>query len=363
MSPQFTLPGGFAGQAETDHLDFLQAGWIHQGPPESHFGILQLRYGHSFAHLSTRPSLQSIPDQSRIELLDSTISGAPPLDNLGVRTRQQIAIAWQPQSVHAARTGHRISLGGGWNTGAARNRFTTPSGANLITADAAPALVVEYNTPLDTRGQVRAMNAYAADHIALTQTLAVDLGALADFSRGSLPAQSSPAGPFTPARIFSAQSHLISWNSLSPRAGFAWRVPHTHGFIVRGAYLRLYSPLAGRYLDFGNPNSLGGTEYQWIDRNSDRWFQPDERGPLLLRFGGPYSSIAPSLGPPYSDEFDVGAEFAVVRKRLPPFNCFAVMKNTAWLSLTPVCRLKPSPLIPFSIPGLMASAALQTIDS
>jgi hypothetical protein len=322
MSPQFTLPGGFAGQAKTDHLDVLQAGWIHQAPPESRFGILQLRYGHSFAHLATRPALQSTPGQSRIELLGSTITGAPPLDNLGVRTRRQIAIAWQPQSVHTAGTGHRISLGGGWNTGAARNRFTTPSGANLITANAAPAFVVEYNTPLDTRAQVRTMSAYAADHIALTQTLAINLGALADFSRGSLPAQSSPAGPLAAARIFRGQPDLISWNSLSPRAGFAWRVPHTHGLVVRGAYLRLYSPLAGRYLDFGNPNSLGGSEYQWIDRNSDRWFQPGEQGPLSLRFGGPYSSIAPSLGRPYSDEFDVGAEFAVVRKTVAAIQLF-----------------------------------------
>ena len=322
MSPQFTLPGGFAGQVESDHLDFLQAGWIHQAPPSSRFGILQLRYGHSFAHLDTRPSVQSSPNQSRIELLGGAVTGAPPLDNLAVRTRQQIAVAWQPQFFHIVGTQHRLSVGGGWSTGAVRNRFTTPSGVNLITANAAPAFVVEYNTPLDSRGQVLSINAYAADHIALTRTLAIDLGALADFSRGSLPAQSSPAGPFTPARIFAAQSHLISWNSLSPRAGFAWRVPHTHGLIVRGAYLRLYSPLAGRYLDFGNANSLGGIEYQWIDRNSDQWFQPEEQGPPLLRFGGPYSSIAPSLDRPYSDEFDVGAEFAVVRKTVAAIQLF-----------------------------------------
>jgi hypothetical protein len=40
MAPSFVLPGGFPGEPETDHLDFLQVGWTHQlsvasglGPP------------------------------------------------------------------------------------------------------------------------------------------------------------------------------------------------------------------------------------------------------------------------------------------------------------------------------------------
>jgi hypothetical protein len=154
---------------------------------------------------------------------------------------------------------------------------------NLVTANRLPAFRVEFNTPLDSHDVVRSFSSYFADHVSLTPSLSLDLAAFADFSRGSLPAQSSPAGAFTPARTFGAQPDLIVWNSLSPRAGFAWQVPYSHGLVLRGMYFRLYPPLAGRYLDFGNPNSLGGSAYQWIAPNSNGPFQPGEQGSLLVR--------------------------------------------------------------------------------
>jgi hypothetical protein len=73
-------------------------------------------------------------------------------------------------------------------------------------------------------------------------------------------------------------------------------------------------------LDFGNPDSLGGSVYQWIASDPEPPFGPAEQGRLLLRFGGPYSSISPTLRRPDSDEFDVGAEFRPVRSSVasPP---------------------------------------------
>jgi hypothetical protein len=64
-------------------------------------------------------------------------------------------------------------------------------------------------------------------------------------------------------------------------------------------------------LDFGNPNSLGGSMYQ----------ATGERG-LLLRFGGPYSSISPSLQRPYSDEFDLGSEFRLTPRSFASVHLF-----------------------------------------
>ena len=193
MAPSFVLPGGFPGEPETDHLDFLQVGWTHLLPAASGLGVIEVRYGYSVAHLDT----STVPSgQSRIELLGGTVSGAPPLANLAVRTRQGIEAAWQPAVLRALGTRHQIVAGGGWKTSEPRNRFTTPSDMNLITANGAPAFVMEFNTPLDSRELVRSFSGYVADHVSLTPSLSLDLGAFADFSRGSLPAQSSPAGPF-----------------------------------------------------------------------------------------------------------------------------------------------------------------------
>jgi hypothetical protein len=348
LAPSFVLPGGFAGQPETDHLDFLQVGWTHLLPAASGLGILEMRYGYSVAHLDT-----TVPNgQSRIELLGGMVSGAPPLGNLAVRTRQGIEAAWEPGILHAIGTRHQIAAGGGWKTSEPRNRFAAPSDMNLVTADGAPAFVIEFNTPLDSREIVRSFASYSTDHVSLTPSLSIDLGALADLSRGSLPAQSSPPGAFSPARTFAAQPDLIVWNSLSPRAGFAWQVPRLHGLLLRAAYFRLYAPLAGRYLDFGNPNSLGGSEYQWIAPNANGPFQPSEQGNLLLRFSGPYSSISPSLQRPYSDEFDLGAEFRLAPRSVASIHLFrrddkdriaAIDTGVPAQAFTPVSILDPGP--------------------
>ena len=114
----------------------------------------------------------------------------------------------------------------------------------------------------------------------------------------------------------------------------------------------MYAPLAGRYLDFGNPNSLGGSVYQWIAPNSNGPFQPSEQGSLLLRFGGPYSSISPSLHRPYSDEFDIGAEFPLAPRSVASIHLFrrddkdriaAIDTGVPAQAFTPVSILDPGP--------------------
>jgi hypothetical protein len=354
MAPSFILPGGFGGEPETDHLDFLQAGWTHQLSAASGLGIVQVRYGYAIAHLdtSTAPTGQSL-----IELLGGAVTGLVPLGNLAVRPRHQIEAAWHPAVLRLLGTRHRIVGGAGWKRSDVRNRFSTPSGMNLITADGAPTFVMEFNTPLDSREGVRSFSSYLGDHLSLVSSLSLDVSALADLSRGSLPGQSSPRGQFAPQREFGEVPDLIAWNSVSPRAGFAWQVPHSHGLVFRGTYFRVYAPLAGRYLDFGNPNSLGGSVYQWLSPDSNASFEPAQRGNLLWRFGGPYSSISPSLGRPYSDQFDLGGEFALSRLSFASIHLFrrddqnriaAIDSGVPPSAFTPVSILDPGP---DAIPG------------
>jgi hypothetical protein len=349
MAPSFVLPGGFPGAPEVDHFDFVQVGWTHLRPAASGLGVIEVRYGYSVAHLDARTAPTG---QSRVELLGGTVSGAPPLGNLAVRPRHEINAAWQPGVLRAMGTRHQIVAGGGWRRSGLRNRFTTPSDMNLITANGVPAFVMEFNTPLDSRELVRSFSSFVADHVSLTPSLSLDLGAFADFSRGSLPAQSSPAGSFAPGRTFAAQPDLIVWNSLSPRAGFAWQVPHSHGLVLRGTYFRPYPPLAGRFLDFGNPNSLGGGAYQGISTSSNGSFQKGEEGSLLLRFGGPYSSISPAIHRPYSDEFGIGAEFPLAPRGVASIHLFrrdeknriaAINTGVPAQAFTPISILDPGP--------------------
>lgn len=321
LSPEFLSPDGVAGLNETDHLDFVQAGWTHVWSARA-AGTLEIRYGDSFAHLDTAPAVVTPINQSSIELAGGAVTGEPPLTNLAVRARQQIAAAWAPGTAQLTGTHHQFMAGGGWRTSLPQNRYRTPSDLNLITVAGAPAEVVEFNTPLDSRERITSASAWVTDHVSLARRLTVDLGAMADFSRGGIPAQSSPFGFYTPVRQVAAQPDLIAWNSLSPRAGLAWQVPHARGLVLRGAFFRLYAPLAGRYLDYGNPNSLGGNVYSWSDANGDGWFEPGEQGTLLARFGGPYSSISPSLRRPCADEWNLGAEMPLPLSTLASIHLF-----------------------------------------
>jgi len=338
VGPPFTLPHGFSGEAEVDHLDFVQVGWTRVSSEASRLGTFQLRYGYSTAHLDGQQTGHPPrPTQSRIELFGGLVAGAPPLQNFAIRTRHNIQAVWQPGKLTTGGISHQIVAGGGWSVSSPRNRFGTPSNIELITANTAPAMVVRLNTPLDTRETVRFFSGYIADRVTLSSAVLLDTGVLLDLSRGSARGQ-----PGT----------LIAWNSVSPRAGFTWQAPHVRGLSFRAAYFRLYAPLAGRYLDFGNRNSLSGFEYSWIDRNSDGLFQSAEQGPLLMRFGGLFSSISSSLRRPYSDEFDVGADIMLLHRTFAGIHLFrrdekdriaGIDVGVPTRSFSPVTILDPGP--------------------
>jgi hypothetical protein len=324
IAPSLITWNGFKGESETDRFDTVQAGWTHHAA-----GILEVRYAYSVARLETRTGAAGA---SRIDLVSGAVTGAPPLANLARRPRHSLRAAWQPQVRR-----HRIAVGGGWDIASPGNRLVAPSNGYQVTANGVPAFVVAFNPPAETRAGIHSFSGFAADRISVAHGLSLDVGALVDVSRGAV--QDRPG-------------NLIAWNSLSPRVGLAWAVPRAHGLILRGGYSRLYEPLAGRYLDFGDPNSLGGIEYQWNDLNTGGLPQPAKQGPLVMRFGGPYSSIAPSLGRPYADEFNTGAEMALGSRLSGGIRLFrrdeksriaAVNTGVPAQAFSPVAILDPGP--------------------
>jgi hypothetical protein len=270
MSPAFTDPAGFPGLRETDGFDFAQAGWTRQE--------LHVRYAFSRARLNTI-STSGAGVQSKIDLAGGVTGDAPPLANRGARTRHQLEAA-----IALTRGRHRFAAGGGWERAGIANRWSAPSDLNLVTAGGAPAFVVVLNTPADSRSRIHGWSAYVRDQVRIASWLLGDAALVADVAR----------------------SGAIAWSSASPRAGLS--LSPVSRLTLRGSFARTYAPLAGRYLDYGSRDSLGGTRFQWADRNADGLWQPSETGTLLGRFGGPYSAIDPHLRRPYADQFDLCAE-------------------------------------------------------
>ena len=282
VMPSFYGVEGFESLREVDHFDLVQTGWTHLFG--SNAGALEVRYGYSTAHLDTSP-LQGQNTPGQIDLLDPAPVDAP-LSNFAVRTRHQMAAAWQTGELRLGGTAHRFSASTTLETSAPRNRFQTSGGTDLISAAGQPALAVSLNTPTDNRERINWLAVSVGDSIRWTHGITLDAGLVLDGSHGSVEGQ--PGG--------------ISWTSAAPRAGIAAPVPGLPGLTLRGGYARTYAPLAGRYLDFGDPGSLSGLVYN------------EQTGQLLERFGGAYSSIDPQLRRPYSDGFHLAAELALPRR-------------------------------------------------
>jgi hypothetical protein len=283
-APSFTYPSieGFAGCAERDSFESYQGAWnrVTAG------GLWQARASASWANLNTASNTPT-GAESITDLATGATSGAPPLTNLATRTRQSTSASYARPRLEIGKSRHSLTFGAGFNHAAIRNRYAIPSGTNLITANGAPAYaLIFYDTQPDFTERTENFTAYARDAIALRPWLTADVGAVADLARG---------GP-------------VSWHTVSPRLGLAFTPGNFRRLAFRAGYARLYAPLAGRYLDFAPFNGLGGAEYQWLPGNAGTGYQPPQLGPLVLRFGAPFSSIDPSLRPPNASEFNVAAE-------------------------------------------------------
>lgn len=264
---------------EDRRLDLVQAGWRRQG--------LNLRYGFARAELATaaagRADRGAIP---RWELTTGALDGPAPLETRGTRRRHNFAGGYDARPAR----GHHLRASFVAGSAGIENRYGGPP-LHVITAQGAPAFVVEWSAPARARSRIRSAAVGIQDRVQLARgVLAVEAGLLLDASRGS-----------------AAGRRAISWTHLFRSAGVALTPPGLRWLTLRGGYARRYQALAGRYLEFANPGAIGGLEYRWVDRNRDGRFQPEERGELLRRFGAPYWTVSPLLRRPLVDEFTVEA--------------------------------------------------------
>jgi hypothetical protein len=181
-------------------------------------------------------------------------------------------------------------------------------GVTLNTFEGAASNLIAWNTPVVTQSRY-------TDHVLFFQDtvtkgrVVLDLGLRYQYTKGSLPAQSSPAGPFAPARNF-AEQDVISWSDLAPRLGLIFDIRGDHKSAFKLGYGRYYHQLNPEPIEAQSQNALGGTGYNWIDRNGDLQFQPGELGDLLFAFGGSsITTVDPDLKRPRTDEVSAGFEF------------------------------------------------------
>jgi hypothetical protein len=176
---------------------------------------------------------------------------------------------------------------------------------NLYTQNGLPAFVDLYNTPLRIKRNTMSNAVFAADSF-LIGRLTVTVGARLENVRGWLPAQSSPAGNFAPARSFPEMKDIIDWTNVSPRIGFSLDLTGDGKTALKANVARYYYTISTAIPNAVNPNSLSGERHVWNDLNGDKKFQKGEEGALVSVFGGTRTSIDPNLKQPYTNELVLG---------------------------------------------------------
>ncbi|MGH9591663.1 MAG: hypothetical protein ACRD5L_01130, partial [Bryobacteraceae bacterium] len=302
--------------SEQDHLDYVQTGWHRTWLG----GELEARYSYSATHISTLARTGTLPstflgvvaaglETAYVELTSGATHGGPLLQTAPVRPRHGGLATWRKDNIRHNGVSHSLNLIVYVDRALIRNRFENPPLSYAITSAGVPSSAVILNTAVEPSATVRHFDFGFDDRIRLGSRVTISEQVILSAWNGGTPAQGEPpgGGPL----MFAAKPDLIVWKNAGSRFGVALRVPGVNALVLRAGLGRSYEPLAGRYLDFGNPNAISGLEYKWVDANHDGVFDSSEEAGLLSRFGGAYSAIDPNLRQPHTDEFYAAAELSL----------------------------------------------------
>ena len=209
---------------------------------------------------------------------------------------------------------HALKVGFQLGKGSNHHQRTMNGGIDLYQEynNKVPASVMIHNTPQDTREVIKYdLGIYVQDSLRWNR-VTVNPGLRIELFNTYVPAQSSPAGQFVPARSFDKVENLPSWKDLAPRLGFVYDVfgdSKTALKLHMGKYMRAFSTVG--FAQVYNPNTLQTDRRTWSDLNGDDIAQPNEIGPVVTPFN--ISGVSnrrpdPDIKRPYQWETTLGVQ-------------------------------------------------------
>lgn len=279
VAPQATTRGD-------DNFDQFQAHWTRF---LSSTALLSANFGAVNAILSSefQPGAQGI---STVDLPLLIFTGPAPLATSGRRTVYEVGSTLQAMLKGPLGT-HSVSLGFDWDRANITQRWYAMNNAEQILVNGQGSEWILWNTPAHVSQNLQNVAEFVQDSWRPWKWLSLPIGLRIDTSTGQA----------------NGTQNGVHWTTVQPRLGFVtpfW-VP---GLVLQGSWSRYGHVLQGRYLDFGNPAALGAQIFRWQDANEAGVVRPQELGPLLRVWGGPYSAIDPHLVRPYTDEFTFGLQ-------------------------------------------------------
>jgi hypothetical protein len=284
--------------------------------------VFRIYQGHYNSQISTNALLDVRVSYSNVDFPLKFQPGVTRQNTTELTTGDQFGVSGQAYKFYRSRlvmgatlslyksnwagAGHDIKLGYEYGHQVSDSDQQVLDGVTLNIFDGAPNYLIAWNAPVQTRSRYTDNTLFLQDNITKGK-LAINVGLRFQHTNGYLPAQSSPAGNFEPARSFPEQD-VISWNNLAPRLGLIYDLQGNHKSALKVGYGRYYHQLSPDPIEAPSQNNLGGKGYTWVDRNGDLQFQPGEQGDLLFQFGGSITTVDGNVKRPYTDEVTAGFE-------------------------------------------------------
>ncbi len=191
-----------------------------------------------------------------------------------------------------------------------------------------------YNTPVNEQKNGLTIPAfYGMDTWTIKRRLTINAGLRWEQWKGSLPAQTSPAGTYVAARNLPEQKGIINWKDVTPRFGFSLDLLGKGKTVLKGSFNKYVQGEGMNLLTAVNPLGLITATVPWACSAASQSICRD-RGPLqselnLTNFNG-FNSLLPKIDStvtrPYSYEESIG-----IQQQLPGGMIVAV---TGWYRST-----------------------------
>ncbi len=237
---------------------------------------------------------------SQYDIITSTILRASPREDFdrGVMKTYMGNISYVSGS-HDIKTGVEV------RTGYFQEGFVMNNDMVQILTNGVPNSIRLYNTPLTHRENLDPdLGWFLQDTWKVTRRLTINPGIRWDHMVMTIPAQGAPGGTWVGPRTFPAQNGLVSWNTWSPRLGFAWDVFGDSKTAVRGGISK-YDRLEGTTLVQNvNPNFIAFSTCPWTS-NVLPTSPAQLVGVACTPFSGNNNHIDANIKRPYQLEYDV----------------------------------------------------------
>jgi len=265
----------------------------------SHSTFFELKYAGYWSFMDAMPrSGGSIHNPVHLDLMTGVISGAPiyPWEYWG--SRHQINTNLSHFAEDFIGGDHDFKVGVQYNHGWSQSDAGYSAGKFYLDYMGYPYLLYEQQ-PWYYGGTINTLGVFFDDSWTISNRLTVTLGIRYDHSTGSYPELTIMDGWEKTSDKVPASAALITWNSVSPRFGFAYQLTSDQKTVLRGSFGRYYSYLhSGSFMNPG-PAVTDLTMYLWTGSGwYPLWSIPGEIGYV----------IDPGLKNPYADQFQIGIE-------------------------------------------------------